>query len=494
MKVKKIEINTGGPLIVLMNSIDAQGRDFHTGDRIKLIKGKRELTAILDVAGGNLIRRGYLGVVKEVSSKMKLKNNNEVKVSPDSKPESLRFIKKKLDGKELSKEEIKKIIEDISNQKLSEVEITYFVAACYSEKLSLRETAYLTEAMVNTGDVLKLDEKIVADKHCIGGVAGNRTTMIIVPIVSSLGILIPKTSSRAITSPAGTADTMEVLCKVDFPINELKELLKKTNAFMSWGGAVNLAPADDKIIKVENPLSIDSEGQLLASILAKKKSVSSNHVLIDIPVGRGAKIENLRDARRLKKKFEVLGKKLGMKIRVIITDGSQPIGRGIGPALEARDVLWILERDPRAPIDLKSKGVFMAAHLINMTKGVRFKEALNIANEQLESGRALEKMIAIIKNQKGKITKSSMIKIGRFKRVIKANKSGRINWINNKRISLISRTAGSPLDKRAGIYLEKKKGNFVNHHDIIYTIYAENKEKLDYAIKLAEEDTGYEII
>ncbi len=494
MKIKKLEINTGGPLIVLMNEKDAQRLNFHIGDRIKLVKRKKALTAIRDLSSKKVLPDGYLGLFKEVYSRIKVKNGENIEVEPGVKPESIRFIKEKLDGKELSEEKIKRIIEDISDQKLSEVEITYFVSACYPERLSMRETLYLTNAMVNTGDVLRIHNKIVADKHCIGGVAGNRTTMILVPIISSLNIPIPKTSSRAITSPSGTADTMEVLCKVSFSIKEMKKLLDKANAFMTWGGAVNLAPADDKIIRVENPLSVDSEGQLLASILAKKKSVSANHVLIDIPVGRGAKIENLKDAKRLKRKFELLGRKLGMNIRVIITDGSQPIGNGIGPALEARDVLWILERDPRAPKDLEYKGVFMAAHLINMIKKIRFKDALKIANEQLESKKALEKMLSIINNQGAKITRSSSIKIGKFKKVIKSKKAGKIININNKRISLIARTAGSPLDKRAGIYLEKKKNDYVNHHSILYEIYAENKQRLEYAAKLAEKDSGYEII
>ena len=495
MKAKVLNIATGGPLVVLLHKKDAERLSFHTGDRIMVVKNKKEVTAIIDIATKGVVKKGVIGLFKETAKSLGVKKDCTVKVFPGEKPESVLYIKEKLDGKTLSKEKIQRIIEDISTHKLSDVEITYFVAACYSGRMSLKETVYLTEAMVNTGDVLKIKTKngIIADKHCIGGVAGNRTTMLLVPIISSLGVIIPKTSSRAITSPAGTADTMEVLCNVNFPMKQLYKLVEKEGAFITWGGAVNLAPADDKIIRVENPLSIDSEGQLLASILAKKKSVSATHVLIDIPVGKGAKIESLREAKHLKKRFEIVSRLISMKTRVIITDGSQPIGRGIGPALEARDVLWVLEQDERAPKDLEKKALFMSAELLRLTTKIKFKEALKKAEESLRSGRALDKMIRIIKNQGPKVTESSEIKLGKYKAVVKARKSGKITWINNKRVSLIARVAGAPLDKKAGIYLEKKKGDYVNHHSILYIIYAENKQKLEYALRLAEEDPGFEI-
>ena len=220
-------------------------------------------------------------------------------------------------------------------------------------ELDINESVSLTKAMINTGEILKLNKYPVMDMHCIGGVAGNRTTMIIVPIVASAGLTIPKTSSRSITSPAGTADTMEVLSNVSFSIKEIKKVIRKTNACLVWGGSVNLAPADDKIIRIEHPVSLDPEGQLLASILAKKRSASATHLLIDIPIGKGSKIENRKKALHLKRLFESISKKLGIKIKVIITDGSQPVGNGIGPGLEARDVLWVLKNDSKQPLDLK---------------------------------------------------------------------------------------------------------------------------------------------
>src|SRR3989338_7923073 len=335
LKIKDIDISSGGPLIAVMNKSDAALLDLHLMDRIKVKKEKKIETVVLDISEGNkIIPEGRIGVFEEVINSLKLKNNDEVTIIPARKPLSLDFIKKKLDGQELSKKEINQIVWDIVHNKLSAVELTYFVAACYMHVMSSRETILLTRAMVEHGDTLKIDRYPIIDKHCIGGIPGNRTTPIVVPIIAAAGYTMPKTSSRSITSPAGTADTMEVLADVTFPIKKMKEIVLKTHGCIVWGGSLNLAPADDKIISVERPLEIDAESQLLASIMAKKHSVSSTHILIDIPIGKTAKIKDRKEAGKLQNEFEEIGKKLGKKVHAIITDGSQPIGNGIGPLME----------------------------------------------------------------------------------------------------------------------------------------------------------------
>ena len=333
--VKDMDIATGGPLVAILHKKDAEKFDLHHGDRIKIIKGKKVETVVVDIAESErAVPKGQIGLLKEVLSSLKLKNKDKVEIQPARKPLSLDYIKKKLDGYTLSKKEIDQIAWDISHNKLSDIELTYFVSACYSHALNSTETALLTKAIAEQGDILRLNRYPIIDKHCVGGVAGNRTTMVIVPIIAAAGLTIPKTSSRSITSPAGTADTMEVLAKVSFPLNKIKKLVLRHHGCMVWGGALNLAPSDDKIIRVEKPLSIDAESQLLASIMAKKYSVSSTHILIDIPTGKGTKITSYKRAIKLKNDFYKLAKKLKKTIKVIITDGSQPIGNGIGPALQ----------------------------------------------------------------------------------------------------------------------------------------------------------------
>ncbi|MBI2655368.1 AMP phosphorylase [Candidatus Woesearchaeota archaeon] len=489
LKAKDMDISSGGPLIAVLNHKDAAMLDLHVMDRIKISKGKKIETVVVDIAqNGSIIRQGKIGLFDEVVESLNLRNNDNVEIAIARKPLSLDYIKKKLDGQSLSKEEIDQIVWDIVHNKLSQVELAYFVAACYTNVMSTAETILLTKSMVRHGDTLRLNKYPVIDKHSIGGIPGNRTTLIIVPIMAAAGYAMPKTSSRSIKSPAGTADTMEVLADVVFPIKKMKEIILKTNGCIIWGGALNLAPADDKIIAVERPLEIDAESQLLASIMAKKHSVSSTHILIDIPSGKDAKVKNRVGAIKLKKEFEKIGSKLRKHIKVLITDGRQPIGNGIGPALEARDVLWLLKRDPRRPIDLEKKCIVMCAEIFRML-GVKngYRKALDI----LDSGKAYNKMIEIIKAQKGKETAAEDIKIGKYCRDIVSAKSGKVFDIDNLIISRVARIAGAPHDKGAGLYLYKHIGDKVKKGERLFTIYSESEHEFEYAKDFAKENNGF---
>lgn len=483
LKVRDIDISSGGPLVVVVNHKDAAMLDLHVMDRVKIKKMGKVETVVVDIAQSDkVVPKGKIGVFEEVINSLKLKNNDIVDITIARKPLSIDYIKKKLDGQKLTKKEIDQIVWDIVHNKLSAVELTYFVAACYTNVMGTEETILLTKAMVKHGEVLKLNKYPVIDKHSIGGLPGNRATMVIVPIIAAAGYFIPKTSSRSITSPAGTADTMEVLADVTFPIKKMKEIVLKTKGCIVWGGSLNLAPADDKIISVERPLEIDAESQLLASIMAKKHSVSSTHILIDVPVGEDAKVKNMIEALRLKKEFEKIGKRLNKHTKVLITDGTQPIGNGIGPALEARDVLWLLKRDPRRPLDLERKCLMMCASVFNMV-GAKdgYKKALGILN----SGKAYQKMVEIIKAQNGEEIAAEDIKIGDYSYDVSSVRSGKVIGIDNLFISRIARIAGAPHDKGAGIYLYKHVGDKVKRGEKLLTIYAESRHGLEYAKDVA---------
>jgi putative thymidine phosphorylase len=354
----------------------------------------------------------------------------------------------------------------------------------------MEETVWLTKAMTNEGEILKINRYPIMDKHCVGGVAGNRTTMVVVPIVAAAGLVIPKTSSRSITSPAGTADTVEVLTNVCVDIRKMKKIVEKTKGCMVWGGSLNLSPADDKIIKVERPLSIDAESQLLASVMSKKASVSATHLLVDIPIGHGSKITHKEEAFKLKKDFEEISKSLGIKVKVVLTDGTQPIGNGIGPSLEARDVLYVLLRDKKRPLDLEKKSLTMAGILLEMGGKAKKGQGYKRAQEILDSGIAYKKIVEIIKAQGGFEISPEKIKIGKFKFDFAAEKKGMIKSINNNSISKIARVAGAPDDKGAGIYLYKHVGDYVKKDEKIFTVYAHNRIKLDFAKKTLEKIDG----
>ncbi len=480
-----VDINAGRPIIILHEN-DAERMSIHMGDRVVVSrKGcSCKKPAIVDVSD-SMVSPGEVGIFNDLAAPMKLSPLSYVYIAPRSKPDSIRFIKSKIEGKELSKEEIDTIVNDIVDDNLSDIELTSFVTASAIHGFTKKETVNLTWAMINTGDKLEFDGPVV-DKHCVGGVPGNRTTMTVVPMLAALGFKVPKTSSRAITSPAGTADTMEVLAPVSYEAKDIKRFVKTVGACMVWGGAVNLAPADDKIIRVEYPLSIDAEGQVLASIISKKRSVGSNYVILDIPHGKGSKIATMEKAEELGEKFVWLGKEVGMDVHVIYTDGTQPIGRGIGPILEAKDVLMSLRGDGSK--DLIDKSVMMVGELTDFCGVDTNCSGERDALKCLEDGSAESKMREIIKVQRGDPkVRAEDLKPGRFKKVVSDSSGGRVKAIDNSIISRIARSAGAPRNRGAGIWIEKKVGDKVSAGEPLFTIYAENKAKLGHAVRLLKE-------
>src|SRR3989338_3472124 len=488
-KVKDMDIATGGPSIAILNEKDAQLLDLHSGDRVVVHDGGKEITCILDISESDkAVPVGKIGLFEEVLKKMNVKGGHDVRLRLTGKPESVKHIRDKLYGKRLGYDELFHIIDDITNDRLTDIEKTYFVAAGFTKGFSAEEIVHLTKAMVHTGKKLKF-KGVTLDKHCVGGVPGNRTTMIVIPIIAAAGFTIPKTSSRAITSPAGTADTMECLANVELSEKKIKEVVRRTGACIVHGGSMQLAPADDKIIDVENPISIDAEGQLLASVMAKKYSVSASHVLIDVPMGKSTKANTPAKARHLQQKFELIGRKLSMKVKVIITDGSQPIGYGVGPVLEAKDVLAILHNDTAAPADLRKKALMMAGLLLEMAGKSKPGKGLGYATEILKSGRALKKMNEIIEAQGKKV----MHKMGQYGIAVKSGKIGRVKEIDNEIIAKIARIAGAPDDKGAGIFIIKKVHDMIKKGDLLYTVYAETKFKQELVQEFLKDNKGYVI-
>ncbi len=487
-KVKDLDISTGDVFIAVINKADAQKLDLRSGERIIIKKGRKKVVTAIDITESRkIVPQGRIGLYRELEDSSGFRENDEVTIFISQYPQSLTYIKKKLRGERLSQQEFDEIIRDIVCNQLTKVEITYFVSACYIHEPSINETIYLTNAILRTGETIKFDEYPIVDKHCVGGVAGNRTTMIVVPIVTAAGLTMPKTSSRSITSPAGTADTMEVLAPVSLTIPELKKVVAKTGGCMVWGGTLNLAPADDIIIRVEHEVSLDPKGQLLASILAKKKSVSTTHLLIDIPMGQPAKIKTMKEALYLKKRFETVGRALGLTIKVVITDGREPIGRGIGPALEARDVLWVLKNGPNAPQDLRKKSLFLAGKIFELAGRCAKGDGKKYAEAILNSGKAYNKFVEIVNAQGGKEVQPEKLKIGKLSYIVKAGKEGKIRHISNSKISRIAKVAGAPNDKGAGVYLHTLFGQRVKKGDRLFTVYSNSREKMKFVKKVLNE-------
>lgn len=411
----------------------------------------------------------------------------EIKSPEDTKIEkkALDAIRKKLLGESLSYSEIYSIMDEIAKKHLSDVLTTYFAASGYTKGFSNQEIYYLTKAMVETGEKLHF-KGIVADKHSIGGVPGTRTTLIVVPIVAACGFTIPKSSSRAITTSSGTADDMEVLAKVEFSKDQIYGIVKKTNGCIVWGGSFNIAPADDVMIKVEEPLLFESFDKILVSIMAKKLAFGSTHVVIDLPYGASVKVHRIKDAQVLKEKFEYLAKRFKMKIRILVHKTDEPSGRGIGPILETKEAIKVLEQKKDRPLDLEVRAINLAGNLLDLclkdsTKALQEKvkkeygNSFGWATNILQEGLALKKFLEIVKAQGGNPhIKSDHLLPGHFSYSKKAEKSGIIERIDSKNLIILARLLGAPTQKKSGIYLEKKLGEKVTKSEVLYTLYSEN--------------------
>jgi putative thymidine phosphorylase len=491
LKVKFSKWSAGLP-VVMLNKKTALKLGVHTQGRISiktLSKYPKEISSIIDTIEGNSVKENEILVSSEVRKRLGLRVKQKVDINLSPEPKSLNFIKKKLNNKRLTEKEITQIIQDIVNNSLSEPEVALFVAAMYKHGMTTKETVYLIKAILKFGNTLKINKEFVVDKHSIGGISGNRTTPIVVAICAAAGLTFPKTSSRAITSEAGTVDVIETIANVSFPMKELKKILKKTNAFIVWGGSLGMVPADSKIIKIEKILKIDPKSQLIASIMSKKFAVGSKYILIDIPYGKNAKV-NKEKAEELKKKFIEIGNHFKKKVEVVLTDGSQPIGNGIGPALELIDVIKILDPEKQGPKDLEKKSVFLAGEIFEMTGKAKKGKGIKLAEEILSSGKAFEKFKQIIKIQGGSLKK---IKEAKFKKDIFAKKSGKIKGINNKKIISLARILGCPVDKSSGIYLYFHNGENVKKSQKILTFYSETKTRLTEAVRFYNEKNPIKI-
>lgn len=407
----------------------------------------------------------------------------------DESSVALEAIRKKLIGNPLTYKEVYAVMDQIAHKRLGKVLTTYFAASGYSKGFSNEEMYFLTKAMIETGEHLHFPG-IVADKHSVGGVPGTRTTMLIVPIVAAAGFTIPKSSSRAITTPGGTADDMEVLAPVTFSKEQIYKIVEKTRACIVWGGSVDIAPADDELIKVEEPLLFESFDKILVSIMAKKIAFGSNHIVIDLPYGEDVKVHRLSEAELLKRKFEYLASKFNVRLHVHVHKTEEPAGRGLGPLLEAKEALMVLEQRPDRALDLEKRSLHLAGLLLDLcledsdillkkriTK--EFGSGEKWAQYILASGHALKKMKEIIKAQGGNpdIT-SEKLKPGKFSFEVIAKKDNLVNRIHSKNATIIAKILGAPAHKSSGIYLNRKIGEHAKAGMPLYTLYSDNAYNL----------------
>ena len=481
LKVKKINIKTGSAFVILINKFDAERLGIMPGDELTLNWNGIGIELYTDITE-DLVGEGEFGLFLDIFEKYEIKDQELMQLSFATRAPSIKAIYKKLKGGILNFNETYQIIKDIVDHRLNELEVTFFIAPSFNEKnINLDEVYYMTKSIAMLGDTFDFGE-IVADKHSTGGLPGNRMTPIIIPIVSSFGVCIPKTSSRSITSPAGTADAVETIMKVDFTTEQIKEIVDKNKACLVWGGALKLAPADDIIINITRALGIEPYSKMIISVMAKKVAMGIKYLVIDIPVAKGAKISDLKTAKKIEKLFMFLARKFDIKTKVMISKSFGPIGRGIGPALEMRDVMRVLQQKENRPLDLENKSLRLAGQLLEMTKIVRVGKGVEMARANLKNGLAFQKMSDIITSQNGNGNLDSEdIEIGKYFCEIKAKEKGIVKAINNANVVELCSLLGTPKLKGSGLYLNKNVGEKYLKGDVLFTMYSESEQRLNMA-------------
>lgn len=451
---------------------------FEAQSRVRVSFGRRSIVATLNVVVNGMLDHGDAGLSESAWKALGASHGVLLTIAHAPPLDSLSHVRAKVYGHKLTAHACEAIVGDIANGLYSDLHLASFITACAGDRLDLEETTWLTEAMVGVGERLTWGVTPVVDKHCVGGLPGNRTTLIVVPIVAACGLCMPKTSSRAITSPAGTADTMEVLAPVDLDIAAMQRVVSRTGACIAWGGAAALSPADDILIRVERPLDLDSEGQLVASVLSKKISAGSTHVLIDIPVGPTAKVRSAEAAEKLGRRLVEVGRQLGIQVALSISDGSQPVGRGIGPALEARDVLQVLQRQPGAPMDLRDRALSLAAQILELGGACATGKGLARTSEVLDSGQAWDKFVQICEAQGGLREPP----LAQHQAEVVAVDAGVVSRIDNRVLARAAKLAGAPKAAAAGIDMQVRQGDRVERGQPLYVLHAMAPGELAYAL------------
>lgn len=479
LKLKRLGIDTQREYFVYMRS-DCHiciSEGFEALTRIEVTVNGRTIIATLNVLHSALLKHGEASLSESAWGALRAVEGDTIAFHHLQPVASMSLVRSKMYGNKLNYKAFLAIISDVAEGRYSNIELSAFITACAGDNLDVDEIAGLSKAMVAVGEQLDWGPGIVVDKHCVGGLPGNRTTPVVVSIIAAAGLTIPKTSSRAITSPAGTADTMETMAPVNLSLDEIRSVVKREGGCIAWGGAVKLSPADDVLIKVEKALDVDSEGQMIASVLSKKAAAGSTHVVIDIPVGKTAKVRSQKEARKLEGYFQKVGREIGLKVKVLITDGSQPIGNGIGPALEALDVLAVLKQTDGRPADLEQRAALIAGAILELAGKVKPGAGEPMAVELLQNGAAWTKFQAICKAQGG----FREPKPGILQHAVLAAKSGQVVAIDSRRLAKVAKLSGAPSRPGAGLVLHCKIGDKMSKGSQMFTLYAETSGELDYA-------------
>ncbi len=480
-RLRRVRIDTLSEHVVFIHehAVSEGALGFHPLDRVRVIgPAGRELAGVLNFCRDSLLTKDEIGLSEVAFQDFGLPEGTSVHATHAPAPASVERVRHKLRGGRLARADFDAVLRDVCARRYSKPELAMFVLACSLQQLDRAELVAFTEAMVACGSQLRFDAPVVVDKHSIGGIPGNRTTLVVVPILAALGLTVPKTSSRAITSPSGTADTMAAFAEVALTPERIRRVVEAAGGCIAWGGALDLAPADDVLITVERPMGIDTQSQMIASILSKKKTAGATHALIDIPVGPSAKVRTHRAGAELAELFRHVAEAIGLAVDVVLTQAHGPIGFGVGPRLEALDVLTVLQRAPEAPRDLREKSLFLAARLLERAGAVPDAGGYRAAQQALDSGAALARFEAICEAQ----GRRAFPDPAAFRGTVAARADGRIRGIDCWQINQIAKLAGAPANPSAGLRMLCAVGDVVAAGAPLLEVHAQSRTQLEFAL------------
>ncbi len=389
------------------------------------------------------------------------------------------IITKKKNKEELTYDEIKYAVDGYINGKVLDYQMSSLLMAIVIQGMTNRETFDLTEIMLNSGEKINLDElQPVVDKHSTGGV-GDKTTLILAPLVASCGVNIAKMSGRGLGFTGGTIDKLESIpgFNTSIDINKFKEQVKKIKVAIV-GQMGNLVPADKKIYALRDVTgTVESIPLIASSIMSKKLASGASCIVIDVKVGNGALMKTLEDAKKLANLLVEIGKQHNKKVVCFITDMDEPLGFAIGNSLEVIESINTLKGN--GPKDLTNLVTELASYMVSMAKNISVEQAKQEVTENLNNGKAYNKFVELVENQHGNIND---IKVSNNILSIKSKEEGYIKHIDALRLGENARIIGAGrlskeenIDFEVGIVLNKKIGDYIKEGEELLKVYINNK-------------------
>ena len=410
------------------------------------------------------------------------------------------LIDKKKHGEVLSKDEINFLINSLMDETAPDYQLSAWLMAVYFKGLNEEETAYLTEAMINSGEVIDFNELAnnIVDKHSTGGV-GDKVTITLIPLLAAAGVPIAKLSGRGLGHTGGTIDKLESIpgFNTQLSINDLKEQVKKINVAIG-AQTQNLTPADGKLYALRDvTATVDSMPLIASSVVSKKIASGANNIILDVKYGSGAFMKTPEDAVELSKLMVNIGKILNKSITAVVTSMEEPLGRAVGNSLEIIESIEFLKGNIKTGDVVDLTYSFASIALLELGMFESMNEAKNYLVEIIESGKALEKFKELIIAQGGNpevIDNYDLFTLPSYKVEYKSKKRGYIHNIDAYKIAYGCKLLGAgrdkktdPIDYSVGIYLNKKSGEWIEKGDILYTIYSNNPDKTISAQKYCDE-------